>query len=117
MSKIRVYEIAKELGLSNKELLNTLKEFDITVKNHMSSLTDEEAKLITEYYASEEEKEEVVDNTQEAVAADLESNEETVLIPEMVTVKTLAEKLDKQTSDIVKKSYVKRCYGYSQSRN
>ncbi|QUI22991.1 translation initiation factor IF-2 [Vallitalea pronyensis] len=105
MSKIRVYEIAKELGLSNKELLATLKEFDIKVKNHMSSLTDEEAKLITEYYAPEDTKEEV-DNAQE-VAAEVESDEETVLIPEMVTVKTLAEKLNKQTSDVVKSLMLK----------
>ncbi len=107
MSKIRVYEIAKELGLSNKALLTTLKEFDIKVKNHMSSLTEQEAKLITEYYAPKEVKEEIVDNAQEVAATEVESSEEAVLIPEMVTVKALAEKLDKQTSDVVKSLMLK----------
>ncbi len=46
MVKIRVYELAKELGLSNKELLEKLKQLDLNVKNHMSSLNDQEVKFI-----------------------------------------------------------------------
>jgi translation initiation factor IF-2 len=105
MSKVRVYEIAKKLGLSNKELLATLKEFDIEVKNHMSSLTDEEASIITEYYApSKEENEE--DSIEEVVE---EENLESVVItiPKSITVKALAEKLEKQSSEIVKSLMLK----------
>lgn len=107
MSKIRVYEIAKELGLSNKELLATCKEFDIQVKNHMSSLTDEEATLITEYYAPEEKKEETVVQAQEVATTEEDNETDAVLIPEMVTVKELAEKLGKQSSDIIKSLMLK----------
>ncbi|MCT4544177.1 MAG: translation initiation factor IF-2 [Vallitalea sp.] len=105
MSKVRVYEIAKKLGLSNKELLATLKEFDIEVKNHMSSLTDEEASIITEYYApSKEENEE--ESIEEVVE---EENLESVVItiPKSITVKALAEKLEKQSSEIVKSLMLK----------
>ncbi len=49
MSKIRVYELAKELEISSKELIAMLKdEFGIEVKNHMSVVEEEDAILIKE---------------------------------------------------------------------
>ncbi len=49
MSKIRVYELAKELNVSSKDLINLLMdEFSIEVKNHMSVIEDEDAELIKE---------------------------------------------------------------------
>jgi translation initiation factor IF-2 len=38
MAKIRVYELAKDLNMTNKALLNKMKELKIEVKSHMSSL-------------------------------------------------------------------------------
>ncbi|SDY84567.1 translation initiation factor IF-2 [Proteiniborus ethanoligenes] len=55
MTKVRVYELAKELGISNKELVNKLNELDIKVGNHMSSIEAEEAELVKEFISSEEE--------------------------------------------------------------
>ena len=44
MSKIRVHELAKELDISSKDLINLLlEEFSIEVKNHMSTIDDEDA--------------------------------------------------------------------------
>jgi len=40
MAKLRVYELAKDLNMTNKALLNKLKELDIDAKSHMSSLED-----------------------------------------------------------------------------
>ena len=37
---MRVYELAKELNLSSKELLAKLRDLDIEVKSHSSSLTE-----------------------------------------------------------------------------
>ena len=49
MSKIRVYELAKELNVSSKNLINLLmEEFGVEVKNHMSVIEDEDATLIKE---------------------------------------------------------------------
>ncbi|HOB55758.1 MAG TPA: translation initiation factor IF-2 N-terminal domain-containing protein, partial [Defluviitoga tunisiensis] len=49
MSKTRVYEIAKELGMNSKELIEILQEeFDIQVKSHMSTLEDETVEAIKE---------------------------------------------------------------------
>jgi translation initiation factor IF-2 len=41
MAKIRIYELARELNMKNKALLDKLAEMDISVRSHMSSLDDE----------------------------------------------------------------------------
>lgn len=41
MGKLRVYELAKELKISSKELIELLAEMGVKVKNHMSTLDDE----------------------------------------------------------------------------
>ncbi|MFP7169166.1 translation initiation factor IF-2 [Terribacillus halophilus] len=40
MSKIRVYEYAKEKNVSSKEIINKLKDMNIEVANHMSMITE-----------------------------------------------------------------------------
>ncbi|MBN7275712.1 translation initiation factor IF-2 [Lactobacillus acetotolerans] len=40
MAKKRIYEIAKELGISNKVVVDKAKDLGFDVKNHMSSLDD-----------------------------------------------------------------------------
>ena len=42
MSKLRVYELAKELNKTNKEMLSMLKEKGIEVASHMSTLSEEQ---------------------------------------------------------------------------
>ena len=42
MAKRRVYELARELNMTNRELLDKLEEHHIEVKNHMSSLEENE---------------------------------------------------------------------------
>jgi len=41
MAKIRVYELARDLNMENKALLEKLAEMKVDVKSHMSSLEDE----------------------------------------------------------------------------
>ncbi len=43
---LKVYELAKELGLDSFSLLDKLKQFNIEVKSHMSSLAAEQAQAI-----------------------------------------------------------------------
>lgn len=50
MSKVRVYEVAKQLNISSKEIMDKLKEYGFEVHSHMSTLEDEEAQLIIGYY-------------------------------------------------------------------
>jgi translation initiation factor IF-2 len=51
LAKVRVYELAKELNITSKELITILlDEFGIKVKNHMSAIDDEDAELIKELF-------------------------------------------------------------------
>ena len=43
MNKIRIKDIAKDLGIGQKELLHVLRELGIQVKSQMGTLSDEEA--------------------------------------------------------------------------
>ncbi|CAK7043395.1 translation initiation factor IF-2 [Tissierella carlieri] len=55
MKKIRVYELARELGISSKDLIEKIASLDITVSNHMSALEDEDARIIKSLLSEEEE--------------------------------------------------------------
>ena len=46
MAKFRVYEIAKKYNKDNKEILEILKANHVEVKNHMSTIGDEQIKMI-----------------------------------------------------------------------
>lgn len=148
MSKIRVYELAKELGISSKDLISMLEEeFNIQVKNHMSVVDEEDAELIKELIleqgktaakdggASEGEKTEDLnenesigkyeDYAEEKVKVkknkkvkgkwqienndainDTESDDttdqEVIEIGETITVKELAEKIKKPSTEVIK---------------
>ena len=43
MSKIRIYELAKQLGVANKDLVAKINSIGIEAKSHMAMLTEEEA--------------------------------------------------------------------------
>ncbi|MGW8208172.1 MAG: translation initiation factor IF-2 [Syntrophobacteria bacterium] len=46
MAKLRVYELAKELDMPNKDLVEKIDSLGIQIKGHMSSLDEEEVKLV-----------------------------------------------------------------------
>lgn len=50
MNKVRVFELAKEIGLSSKELMAKLQELGFAITSHMSTLEEKEIKLITKKF-------------------------------------------------------------------
>ena len=50
MSKIRVHALAKEIGITSKELILKLNEMQISVKNHMSTLESADEEKIRKLY-------------------------------------------------------------------
>ncbi len=44
--KIRIYELSKDLGLENKDVLHAAEKLSIAAKSHSSSISDDEAKRI-----------------------------------------------------------------------
>lgn len=46
MSKMRIYELAKQIEKDSKEVISVLLEHGVEVKGHMSSITEEEAEYV-----------------------------------------------------------------------
>lgn len=84
---MRVYELAKQLGMNSKELLVKLKSLNVSVKSHMSVLDDETAEIVKHELEDLERKE-------------IEANVIEVDFP--ITIKDLAVKLKQKPSDILK---------------
>ena len=55
MSKIRIYELAKQLGVANKDLVAKINSIGIEAKSHMAMLTEEEAAKVTALYQPKKE--------------------------------------------------------------
>lgn len=53
MSKIRVYQLAKKIGISSKELIKKLNDLSIEVSSHMSTLDNENANIVIELLTEE----------------------------------------------------------------
>ncbi len=64
MSKTRVHELAKTLGIGSKELVERLKELGVVVKNHMSVLEDNIADKVIEIYSEETGRDIKAENTE-----------------------------------------------------
>jgi len=131
LAKVRIYELAKELEVSSKELITVLmEEFGIEAKNHMSVIDDEDADLIKELYSeqgtSTDGKKEIVEEYEELVNEDInkqerknskgkksqgerriensteESVDEVIEMGKTIVVKDLAEKLKKSPVEVIK---------------
>ena len=55
MSKIKIHEIAKKIGVISKEVIAKANEIGINVSSHLSSVEDDEAKKITEAFENKTE--------------------------------------------------------------
>ena len=57
--KVRVHELAKELGTTSKKLIQVLEEMEVPIKNHMSTVDEETAqKVISQLTGKKEDKKE-----------------------------------------------------------
>jgi translation initiation factor IF-2 len=63
MAKLRVYELARDLNMTNKVLLEKLDDLDISVKSHMSALDDDTIAKIKSSFFSTPEKKETIEET------------------------------------------------------
>ncbi|MGM0453697.1 MAG: translation initiation factor IF-2 [Thermodesulfobacteriota bacterium] len=61
MAKRRVYELARELNMTNRELIDKLQDFEVEVKSHMSSLEETTVNTVKEKLFGHKEKTEIED--------------------------------------------------------
>ncbi len=132
MAKVRIYELAKELEVSSKELISVLfEEFSIKAKNHMSVIEEEDAELIKELYSDEnsglkDDKNETVEHYENLANEDANKvvirkrgrkgrdelgngnngveaiDDEVVVIESSITVKDLADTLKRPYVEVIK---------------
>ncbi len=108
MSKIRLYEMAKKLNVTSKELINYLKDFNVEVPSHMSTLDDEVVDLLNEAFSDEDEIveedfEEIEKAKTKKKPAKKKTKKKVITIEEQLTVARLAEKLAIPTTELIKK--------------
>lgn len=51
--KYRLHEVAKDLNLQNKDVIDLLAKYSDTPKKHMTALTDEELNVIFDYFTQQ----------------------------------------------------------------
>ncbi len=119
MAKIRVYKLADELEMESTELVEVLKDLDIDVTSHMSTIEDDTAELIRGMYqetspeetATEEEAVEAEKTAEKSSAERVEEKEEKkeedddsskIDISPPITVKELAEKCGVAANSLLK---------------
>ena len=99
MGKTKVYELAKRLGLPNKEVIDIANQNGIDVKTHLSSITEEEEKKLEKLLIKGETKTKSMDNKKEKSKED-KSKEEPVIIRRNVKIyDDEAEKTEKKESN------------------
>jgi translation initiation factor IF-2 len=114
LTRLRVYELAKQLDVSSKKLILILEELGINVKNHMSSIEGDTAQLIRDLMNDESDKDKP--KTDKAVInVDNEKKPETkveevsdpkkkvISIPGNINVKELGKRMNIEPVKIIKK--------------
>ena len=86
MKKTRVYQVAEEMGMSNKDILAKLKELGIEAQNEKSELEDEDVELLKDLLEEE-----------------TGSNENVINVDGTLTVQQLAEALGKPATEVIMK--------------
>ena len=89
MEKIKIHELAKKLEVDNKKILEIAKELGIEAKSHLSSITNEESKLIEKKVKGVSSKKSM-ENKKE------KNNEEPVIIRRAVIINNEEEEKRKQ---------------------
>jgi len=108
---VRVHKLAKEIGLSSKELIDKLHKLKIKVKGHMSSIDDETAFLVKDEIAGKKEKKKASPEAKKKKTIEAAPPKETLAPKDLkvlkidlpVTVKELAVKLQIKPSELIKK--------------
>lgn len=121
MSKLRVYQLATELNISSKELMDKMEELGMDVKSHMSTIEDEEATVLLDIFSPKKDNEimsEETVNTSEKEEmnsqnknnkkkhqeeAMTEKKDDIVQIPESLTVRELSEKIGVDANKVIGK--------------
>ena len=85
MNKTRVYQIAEEVGMSNKDILAKIKELGIEVENEKSELEEEDIELLLDLIKEES------------------GNSNVITVEGSLTVQNLSDALGKSVNEVIMK--------------
>ncbi len=124
MGKIRVYQLARKLGMTTRELLQELEDLGIPMKSHMSYIDEETVSLLLELYEAEEEsekakkvpqkekkreeKEEVEEGQKKKRAAEEKKNVVEIESEDELKLDVFAQKLGKTQTQVIQDMFVKK---------
>ncbi|HIW25734.1 MAG TPA: translation initiation factor IF-2 [Firmicutes bacterium] len=97
MAKKRVYELAKQLNISNKDLIEKLNELGIEVNNHMSTVDEENAELVKELLGGEKNEAPKTEKNEKAEKAEKAEKSKEPVKEEKKTAKTEKPEKAKET--------------------
>ena len=78
---MRIYELSKKLGVTNKELVDLLKQQDYEVVSHMSVLTDEAIDFLIKHFTKKSTQDSEVSPLQQEVGSDIKQQPELIRKP------------------------------------
>ncbi|NLV75555.1 MAG: translation initiation factor IF-2 [Tissierellia bacterium] len=106
MTKIRVYELAKEVGITSKELIDIMEDMGLEVSSHMATIENEEAETIKELILGKDNKD---SDTEEIIQKDMNQSESNIKqkklikIEDTIIVKDLADKMNVTPAELITK--------------
>lgn len=126
MGKTRVYEYAKKLNISSKDVISKLKEMGIDVSNHMATIEDDAVKKLDEHFDNKKEKKKVAVVQQTNVNVKPKPNtpntfgeddDEPIVRTKGTTVKPAPKKMNHSQSESNQKGGFNRNKGKNQNSN
>lgn len=106
LTKIRVYELAKELEIASKELMDIMEDMGLEVSSHMATIENEEAETIKELILGEDEdNRHMKNNIHKKTIQDKEdkAEKEIIEVEDTIIVKDLADKMDITPAELITK--------------
>lgn len=120
LTKIRVYELAKELKITSKELMDIMNEMGLDVNSHMATIENSEAETVKELFIGEMQKEDEIKNNgkekankedkmkmdnkneiKENINGEVEKT--TIEIEDTIVVKDLADQMGISSAELITK--------------
>ena len=103
MAKIRVYELAKDLKMTNKALLSKMKELKIEVKSHMSSLQDSDISKIKKKCLGKPKKKKRDVEIKPSVIRRRKQTTEELVDPEVQETAEIEKETEPEQEEVIKK--------------
>ncbi|HBM81215.1 MAG TPA: translation initiation factor IF-2, partial [Clostridiaceae bacterium] len=101
MAKLRIYELAKQLNVASKDIIEILKEYNFNIKNHMSVIDDDAQKIVKEYFqVRDEKKEQIKENIIDESAED--GVAKTAKVQKIKSRDTKTKKIDRKSQELNK---------------